>query len=212
MKIGYARVSTDDQKLDLQIQALTRSGCRKLFFDRGISGTKDARPGLDKMLRKLKQGDTLVVWRLDRLGRSLVNLIHLVGELERRGINFRSLTENIDTTSSSGRLVFHMMAALSEFERSLISERTKAGMDAAKRQGRRLGRPHSLSGQRLASAIEAVSARGEHPAHVAKRFKVSVRTLSRAISRAAADPPDTTRGRRAGPRHRAGDFPQDGGR
>jgi DNA invertase Pin-like site-specific DNA recombinase len=131
-KIGYARVSTDEQNLSLQIDALKAVGCEKIFSDQGISGSLASRPNLNRALRTLRPGDKLVVWRLDRLGRSLVNLIQLLDQLGEKGVRFHSLNENIDTTSSGGRLVFHMMAALAEFERTLISERTRAGMAAAR--------------------------------------------------------------------------------
>lgn len=141
MKVGYARVSTDDQKVDLQRHALEKAGCDEIFVDHGISGEKADRAGLQKAINALRPGDMLVVWRLDRLGRSLINLVVLVNSLGTRGIKFRSLTESIDTGSFGGRLVFHLMAALAEFERSLISERTKAGMAAAKLRGKHAGRP-----------------------------------------------------------------------
>ena len=141
LKIGYARVSTDGQRLDLQLDALKRAGCDPIYVDQGISGVSTERPGLQKALRKLRNGDTLIVWRLDRLGRSLIHLVDLVNSLGRDGVEFKSMTENIDTSSSGGRLVFHLLAALSEFERSLISERTKAGMEAARRKGKHIGRP-----------------------------------------------------------------------
>ena len=179
--LGYARVSTDEQKLDLQLHALREAGCNRLFVDKGISGGESDRPGLTKALTSLRPGDTLVVWRLDRLGRSLINLIQLIETLGRHGINFRSLNENIDATSSGGRLIFHMMAALCEFERTLISERTKAGMDAARRRGRRLGRPPELRGERLKAAVSAVREKGEPLQEVAARFNVSTRTLKRAM-------------------------------
>ncbi|MGU3401323.1 recombinase family protein [Brucellaceae bacterium D45D] len=143
-KIGYARVSTQEQKLDLQINALSQAGCEKIFIDEGVSGTKADREGLKEAIRTLKRGDMLIVWRLDRLGRSLINLVELVEGLGQQGVEFRSLTENIDTSSSGGRLVFHMMAALAEFERSLISERTRAGMQAAKLKGKHVGRPRRV--------------------------------------------------------------------
>jgi DNA invertase Pin-like site-specific DNA recombinase len=140
-KIGYARVSTDDQKLDLQMNALDAAGCTRIFTDKGISGSKDERSGLTAARLALERGDTLVVWRLDRLGRSLNHLIKVIDELGKLGVQFQSLTENLDTTSAGGRLVFHIMAALAEFERALISERTKAGMQAAKARGVHVGRP-----------------------------------------------------------------------
>lgn len=141
MLIGYARVSTDEQSVDLQIDALVRAGCERIFQDTGFSGALQSRPALDEALMRARSGDTLVTWRLDRLGRSLSHLISLVTDLEKRGIAFRSLSDAIDTSTASGRLQFHMMGALAEFERSLISERTKAGMAAAKVRGVQLGRP-----------------------------------------------------------------------
>lgn len=144
MKLGYARISTDMQRLDLQLDALTQAGCDQIFTDHGISGASTERPGLKQTMDMLREGDTLIVWRLDRLGRSLVHLVELVSNLGRQGIEFRSLTESIDTSSSGGKLLFHMIAALAEFERSLISERTKAGMAAAKLRGKHVGRPRRI--------------------------------------------------------------------
>ena len=138
MQIGYARVSTGDQNLDLQRDALQKAGCDRILEDRA-SGAKAPRPGLDAALDYVRRGDTLVVWRLDRLGRSLKDLIQLVGELDERGIGLRSLHESIDTTSSSGKLVFHIFGALAEFERNLIRERTRAGLQAARARGRKGG-------------------------------------------------------------------------
>lgn len=191
IRVGYARVSTEDQKLDLQLQALKSAKCDKIFTDYGISGSTFDRPGLHEMLESLNCGDTLVVWRLDRLGRSLIQLLQFVEELGKRGIEFHSLTENIDTTSSGGRLLFHMIAALSEFERTLISERTRAGMAAAKRNGRRMGRPPSLNDQQLRDAIVAITERHESAREVASRYKITTRSLRRLIRQAtiAADPP-----------------------
>lgn len=141
LMIGYARVSTDVQRMDLQMDALKQAGCDHIFADHGISGASTDRPGLQQAMDMLQKGDTLVVWRLDRLGRSLVNLVEHVSDLGEQGVEFRSLTESIDTSSSGGKLLFHMIAALAEFERSLISERTKAGMAAAKLRGKHVGRP-----------------------------------------------------------------------
>lgn len=143
-KIGYARVSTDVQRMDLQMDALKQAGCDHIFTDHGISGALVERPGLQQAMKMLQKGDTLIVWRLDRLGRSLVHLVEQVSGLGKQGIEFRSLTENIDTSSSGGKLMFHMIAALAEFERSLISERTKAGMAAAKLRGKHVGRPKRI--------------------------------------------------------------------
>src|SRR4051795_7807653 len=144
MLIGYARVSTDDQNLDLQRDALKTAGCEQIFTDT-VSGTKDTRPGLEEALSHLRAGDTLVVWRLDRLGRSLRHLIDTVTDLQERGIGFKSLTESIDTTTSGGKLVFHIFGALAEFEREIIRERTKAGLTAARARGKTGGRPKALS-------------------------------------------------------------------
>ncbi len=185
-KIGYARVSTDQQNLSLQIAALNAAQCDVVLRESGRSGATMDRPYLRQALALLNPGDTLVVWRLDRLGRSLLNLVELINDLGQRGIEFHSLTENIDTRSSGGRLVFHMMAALAEFERSLISERTKAGMYEARAQGRHLGRPPLLTPQQQAEAVEAIIARGQSVAAVAKQFRVAPRTLHRILTQKTA--------------------------
>lgn len=182
--VGYARVSTDEQNLDLQIQALERAGCDIIYTDRGISGSTRKRPGLDKALKKLRQGDKLVVWRLDRLGRSLVNLVQLLENLGEREIRFHSICEHIDTSSSGGRLVFHMMAALAEFERSLISERTRAGMAAARARGQHMGRFPSMNLKQCLDA-KALLNEGLSPTYVAQHFKVTPRTLLRLVKRAS---------------------------
>lgn len=181
MKIGYARVSTEEQKMDLQMEALARAGCEKIFTDHGASGGSFEREGLEAAVASLQKGDVLVVWRLDRLGRSLSKLVELMDELGRRKIDFLSLNESIDTGSSGGRLVFHMMAALAEFERSLISERTRAGMQAARQRGKHLGRRPSLSPDQVAEAILAIEQDGEYITDVARRFDVSRRSLTRLI-------------------------------
>ena len=139
MLIGYARVSTHEQKLDLQLDALNAAGCVRVFCDT-LSGSRDERPGLLQALAASERGDVLVVWKLDRLGRSLPHLVATVGELQARGVEFRSLQEAIDTTTPGGRLVFHVFAALAQFERELVRERTKAGLEAARARGRRGGR------------------------------------------------------------------------
>jgi DNA invertase Pin-like site-specific DNA recombinase len=148
MLIGYARVSTQEQTLDLQTDALKHAGCIQLFTDTA-SGAQTVRPGLENALNYLRTGDTLVVWRLDRLGRSLKHLIETVTQLQERGIGFRSITENIDTTTSGGKLIFHVFGALAEFERDIIRERTKAGLAAARARGRRGGRPRAVSAKKL---------------------------------------------------------------
>jgi DNA invertase Pin-like site-specific DNA recombinase len=154
MKIGYARVSSDDQNLDLQRDALKRAGCKRIYEEKE-SGGKAERPELLRMLEALRSGDVVVVWRLDRLGRSLKHLIETVEQLEATGVGFKSVTESIDTTTSGGKLIFHIFAALAEFERTLIRERTRAGLKAARARGRQGGRPKSLSEekQRMAQAL-----------------------------------------------------------
>src|SRR5664279_784631 len=149
--IGYARVSTDDQSAALQEDALKQAGCIRVFTDHA-SGAKASRPELDKMLDQLRPGDVVVVWRLDRLGRSLKNLIALVETLADRGVGFRSLSESIDTTTANGRLFFSIMGALAEFERDLIRERTHAGLAAARARGRVGGRPSVMNAKKIATA------------------------------------------------------------
>ncbi len=151
MKIGYARVSTEDQQLDLQLDVLRKEGCAKVFEEK-VTGTTNARPELQAALAALQEGDVLLVWRLDRLGRSLRHLIDIVQELETRRIGFQSLSDNIDTTSPGGRLLFHILGAIAEFECGLISERTKAGLQAARRQGKQLGRPRCMSAEQIEQA------------------------------------------------------------
>jgi len=149
MLVGYARVSTQDQHLDLQLDALTAAGCEKIFTDEGISGSKTDRPGLNQALDFCRKGDTLVVWKLDRLGRSLVHLIEVVTRMGVTGVDFKSLQEAIDTSTPSGKLVFHMMGAMAEFERDLIRERTNAGLAAARSRGRNGGRPQALTSEQI---------------------------------------------------------------
>jgi DNA invertase Pin-like site-specific DNA recombinase len=150
MKVGYARVSTQDQHLDLQLDALKAAGCEKIFTDEGISGSKTDRPGLNEALEYCRKGDVLVVWKLDRLGRSLAHLIEVVTGMGDRGVDFKSLQEAIDTSTPSGKLVFHMMGAMAEFERDLIRERTNAGLAAARARGRNGGRPQTLTSAQVA--------------------------------------------------------------
>jgi DNA invertase Pin-like site-specific DNA recombinase len=152
MLIGYARVSTQEQDFALQTDALEKAGCKKIFSDK-LSGAKADRPGLQEALEYLRKGDSLVVWRLDRLGRSLTDLIETVTNLEDQGIGFQSLTESIDTTTSGGKLIFHIFGALAEFERNLIRERTKAGLEAARARGRKGGRPRVLDGNKMELAF-----------------------------------------------------------
>ena len=179
--VGYARVSTVEQNLDLQITALTTAGCTEILTDQGLSGADFQRPGLRKALRHMQCGDMLVVWRLDRLGRSLVDLIQTVNGLSKRGCEFRSLTESIDTSSSGGRLVFHMMGAMAEFERAIISERTKAGMEAARMRGSRIGRRPSLSPEQIDSARRAVELGQRSVVEMAMSNGVHPKTLARLL-------------------------------
>ncbi len=179
--IGYARVSTVEQSLDLQISALQAAGCCELFSDHGVSGADFRRPGLRKALRRMGAGDMLVVWRLDRLGRSLVDLIQTVNSLSRRGCDFRSLNERIDTSSSGGRLLFHVMGAMAEFERSIISERTKAGMEAARARGTRIGRRPSMTPDQVIAARHAVDVELKDFSEVAAEFSVHPKTLARVL-------------------------------
>jgi DNA invertase Pin-like site-specific DNA recombinase len=179
MLIGYARVSTHDQTLNLQKDALEKAGCNKIFTDTS-SGAKTERIGLDEALNYVRKGDTLVVWRLDRLGRSLPHLITTMTDLEERGIGFKSLTENIDTTTSGGKLIFHIFGALAEFERDIIRERTTAGLMAARVRGRKGGRPKALTGKQLSIARDLYEK--HHPiAEICRTLKISKATLYRAI-------------------------------
>jgi DNA invertase Pin-like site-specific DNA recombinase len=182
--IGYARVSTGEQNLQLQIDALRAAGCDKIFRDKGVSGAVAERPGLSRALRGLKEGDVLVVWRLDRLGRSLRHLIELIHDLGSAGHGFRSLSETIDTGSASGRLFLHMMGALAEFERELIGERTKAGLQAARMRGKRLGRPPAMNERKLALAL-SLKSEGVERKQIAAACGVSVATLYRALREVA---------------------------
>ena len=181
MKVGYARVSTSDQNLDLQLDALHRACCDQIFRKEGVSGVATTRPALDAALVALKSGDVLVVWKLDRLGRSLAHLITLVSGLGARGVGFMSLSEAIDTNCASGRLLFHVMGALAEFERSLISERTRAGIAAARDRGARIGRPTKFSWADIRAARAAFLAGRQDISDLAQRIGVSVSTLRRAF-------------------------------
>ena len=179
MLIGYARVSTQDQNLDLQTEALTKVGCKKIYNDK-ISGGRAERPGLTKALEMLREGDTLVVWKLDRLGRSVKNLVDLVGELHQQGIQFKSLTDAIDTGTPSGRFFFHVMASLAEMERELTVERTRAGLEVARQLGRKGGRRRQMTESKIESAKKLL-ANGVPPRDVATNLGVSVPTLYRWI-------------------------------
>jgi DNA invertase Pin-like site-specific DNA recombinase len=185
MKVGYARVSTDEQNLDLQLAALNATGCAKIYQDKGISGANFDRPGLRQVISALHSGDVVVVWKLDRLGRSLVDLVNTIDGFAALGVEFCSLTENIDTSSPGGKLIFHIMAALAEFERSLISERTRAGLDAARARGIRIGRPPALDLDQKLEVYRAIIKSRENITMVAKRYNVHPRTIERVVKKLA---------------------------
>jgi len=182
MIVGYARVSTQDQNAGLQVDALEKSGCEQIFQEK-ITGKLRERPELSQCLRTLRAGDTLVVWKLDRLARSLKDLVEIVQDLNDREISFKSLTEAIDTTSSGGRLVFHIFGALAEFEHSLIRERTIAGLQAAKARGRKGGRKPSMSDSDIRKAAAMVSDPNITKKEVAEHFRVSRTTLNASLQR-----------------------------
>ena len=177
--IGYARVSTAEQDTALQTDALRKAGCERVFEDT-VSGAKAERPGLTAALAYLRDGDVLAVWRLDRLGRSLPHLIDTIGELDVRGVGFRSLTESIDTTTSGGRLIFHVFGALGQFERDLIRERTKAGLTVAAARGRKGGRKPVVNAEKLQRAREYM-AKGLNVREAAARLKIGKTALYAAL-------------------------------
>jgi DNA invertase Pin-like site-specific DNA recombinase len=182
MKYGYARVSMDDQTPGLQFAALKKAGCKTVFKDDGLSGATTKRPALLRCLKKLEPDDTLIVWKLDRLGRSLRDLITMLDELKQRRVKFRSLTEYIDTDTPTGRAMWQMIGLLAELERSLVSERTRAGVKAARRRGVKFGRKRKLTPQQLDHA-RALIEKGEHDRQgIADLFKVSRTTLYRALA------------------------------
>jgi DNA invertase Pin-like site-specific DNA recombinase len=180
MLIGYARISTQEQTLNLQQDALTKAGCTKIFTDTA-SGAKTERIGLEEALNYVRKGDTLVVWRLDRLGRSLPHLITTMTDLEEQGIGFKSLTENIDTTTSGGKLIFHIFGALAEFERNLIRERTQAGLTAARARGRIGGRPRTLTPRQILIAQSLYDDPKNSIQEICRTLKISKVTLYRSI-------------------------------
>ena len=184
--IGYARVSTDDQKADLQHDALRAAGCARWFTDTA-SGALDKREQLELLLDYIRPGDVLVVWRLDRLGRSVRHLTETVNTLAERGIGFRSLTEGIDTTTPAGKLVFHIFAALAEFEREIIRERTNAGLAAARARGRKGGRRPKLTPGKLATARQLYDAKDKTVGEIAEIVGVARSTLYRALDPARAE-------------------------
>ena len=176
MRVGYCRISTGDQTLDLQRDALKEAGCKRVFEDTASGGMAD-RPGLQAALDHLRAGDTLVVWRLDRLGRSLKDLIARAESLRTQGVGLRSLKESIDTDSSAGQLIFHIFGALAEFERALIRERTNAGLSAARARGRRGGRPKRLDAKKRAHAVELYRSRKHTVKEICELMGVSRATL-----------------------------------
>jgi DNA invertase Pin-like site-specific DNA recombinase len=182
-KYGYARVSTDDQTTDLQIDALKKSGCKSIFKDQGISGAHMKRPDLQKCLKALQEGDTLVVWKLDRLGRSLRDLIGMLDDLRGRGVRFQSLTESIDTETPTGRAMWQMLGILAELERNMIAERTKAGAKAARERGVKFGRKPKLSPAQIKHARKMIEG-GEPVPQVARLLGVERTTIYRALQRA----------------------------
>ena len=182
MLVGYARVSTQEQTLALQQDALAQAGCEKTFTDT-VSGANAERPGLTEAFRFLRPGDTLVVWRLDRLGRSLKHLIETVRSLEAQGIGFKSLTEHIDTTTSGGKLVFHIFGALAEFERDIIRERTQAGLDTARSRGRLGGRREILTPKEIAMVKKLYADKTTPVKDICRSFHISRMTLWRYVKR-----------------------------
>jgi len=183
MLIGYARVSTQDQNLDLQLRALTDFGCVKIFKEK-ISGKNKDRPELNSLLSQLRPGDTIVVWKLDRLGRSIKDLIHLVELFKSNDVNFVSVTDSIDTSTAMGRFTFNIFASLAQFEREIIRERTNAGLSAARAKGRKGGRPSGLSKEKvkIAEQIKVLFDSGRDIADIKETFKVSQATIYRYIN------------------------------
>lgn len=180
MRIGYARVSTTEQNLDLQTDALRQAGCEKIYTDT-VSGASEDRPGLATALEVLRAGDTLVVWKLDRLGRSLPHLVKAVNDLKAKGVGFQSLQEQIDTTSGVGKLIFHVFAALAEFERDLIRERTKAGLAAARARGKRGGRPKALNAKQVTLAQAMYADKQNSVADICATLRIGKTTFYRYI-------------------------------
>jgi DNA invertase Pin-like site-specific DNA recombinase len=185
MYIGYARVSTNEQNLDLQRDALLKAGCtEKTIFTDKITGLKQERKGLDQALSHLREGDTFVVWRLDRLGRSLKHLIETITSLQSQDIAFKSLTENIDTSTATGQLIFHIFGALAEFERNLIKERTVAGLEAARSRGRRGGRPKlKTSASKVVMAKKLYADKSNSIVDIQKTLGISKTTLYRYVKK-----------------------------
>ena len=186
MLIGYARVSTEDQKLDLQLDALKKAGCEKLFND-VASGARSQRDGLDAALAYARDGDVLMVWKLDRLGRSLPHLIETITALQARGVGFRSLQETIDTTTPGGKLVFHLFGALAEFERELIRERTNAGLRAARARGKKGGRQPVMTEKKIIMARAMLADPANKIVDICATLNVSRATLYKYVKAARGD-------------------------
>jgi DNA invertase Pin-like site-specific DNA recombinase len=198
MRIGYARVSTVDQNLELQCDALARAGCVQVYEEKVSGKTKAGRPELANMMRALRQGDTLIVWRLDRLGRSLADLVHIVDELAERGIAFESLSEKIDTSTAQGRMFFGFIASMAQYQRDVISENTIAGLKAARARGKMGGRPAALD-DRAIIEIRALMRDPDIPmTRIAERFKVSKVTLYNSLKRAENKEAEMASSKRAG--------------
>lgn len=178
MNIGYVRVSTVEQNLDMQMDALHNDGCKDIFQDKA-SGTQADREGLEKALEYMREGDTLVVWKLDRLGRSLKHLIEIINQLNKKKMYFKSLQEKIDTSTSGGKLIFHVFGALAEFERDMISERTRAGLKAAKKRGRMGGRPKKLSAKEITLAKSLMEDESNSIGDICELLGVSRSTIYR---------------------------------
>ncbi|MEM7547710.1 MAG: recombinase family protein [Pseudomonadota bacterium] len=181
-RIGYARVSTKDQKLRMQRDALSAVNCDLIFEDHGVSGAKASRQGLDQLLEEICAGDTVIVFKLDRLGRSVLHLADLLVWFEKREIHFCSLSEGINTTTPGGKLVYHLFSAFAEFQRDVILENTLAGLEAARKRGTRLGRPRSIDTDRLLIAQKMIAQEGLTITETARRLRLSRPTLSRALS------------------------------
>jgi DNA invertase Pin-like site-specific DNA recombinase len=185
MLLGYARVSTDEQDLALQLDALNQAGCERVFTDKA-SGSANNRPGMEQLLSHLRPGDCLVVWKLDRLGRTVKGLVDMVTDLETKGIQFRSLTDGIDTSTGAGRFFFHVMAALAQMERELIAERTKAGLAAAKARGKLGGRKPKMTDTKISAAKKLLQS-GTPAKEVAENLGISIPTLYRWIPAACSN-------------------------
>ena len=179
MKIGYVRVSDHDQTENLQLDALKQAGCDVIYSDHGVSGSITERKGLNDVLSLLQDGDTLLVWKIDRLGRSTAHLLLLLDDLRQRGVDFVAVTQGIDTTTAIGRMIFAQLAVFAEFEREQIRERTKAGMAAAKARGIHIGRPRKLTDQQIAYARALIAAKESTITAMVKKYGVAPQTLSR---------------------------------